>query len=100
MILLRPIYKKTGNLIKGSIKYVTQWSLCVSSPNWYMSLIEKQPHFSLQNHFAVLKTIARYQDVNRMSQGLGITPQVTLELLTNLYKYITTYFTVQDKESI
>jgi len=35
-----------------------------------------------------------------MSQGLGITHKVTLELLTNLYKYITTYFTVQDKDSI
>ena len=100
MILLRPIFKKTGNLIKGSIKYVTQWSQCVSSPNWSTCLIEQQHNYSLQNHFTVLNTIAQYQDVNRMSQGLGITPQVTLELLTNLYKYITTYFTVQEKESI
>jgi hypothetical protein len=100
MILLRPIYKKTGNLIKGSINYVTQWSLCVSTPNWTGCLTGKQPNYSLQNHFTVLKKIAQYQDVNRMSQGLGITPQETLELLTCLYKYITTYLTVQDKDSI
>jgi hypothetical protein len=72
----------------------------VSNPNWFKCLTENLPNYSLHNHFTVLKTIAQYQDVNRMSQGLVITPQVTLELLTNLYKYITTYFTVQDKERI
>ena len=100
MRLLRPIYKKTGNLIKGSVKYVTQWSQCVSNPNWSKCLKEIQANYSLQNHFTVLKSISQYQDVNRMSQGLGITPQVTLELLTNLYKYIKTYFTVADKDRI
>jgi hypothetical protein len=100
MILLRPIYKKTGNLIKGSISYIRKWSLCVSNPNWFKCLTERLPNYSLQNHITVLKTISQYQDVNRMSQGLGISLLVTLELLTNLYKYITTYFTVQDKERI
>ena len=100
MMLLRPIYKKTGNLIKGSVKYVTQWSRCVSNPNWSKCLKEKQANYSQQNHFAVLKSIAQYQDVNRMSQGLGITTQVTLELLSKLYKYITIYFTGPDKEQI
>jgi hypothetical protein len=52
-------------------------------------LTGKLSNYSLKNHFTVLNTIAQYQDVNRMSQGLGITLLVTLELLTNLYKYIT-----------
>ena len=33
-----------------------------------------------------------------MSKGLGITTQTTLELLTNLYSYIKTYFTVEEKD--
>lgn len=38
MRLLISIYKRKGNLIKGSVKYVTQWSLCVSNPNWFKCL--------------------------------------------------------------
>jgi hypothetical protein len=60
MRLLRPIHKRTGNLIKGSTKYVTSWTLCVSNPNWFKCLSGKLPNFSLQNHLTVLKTIAKF----------------------------------------
>jgi hypothetical protein len=58
MRLLIPIHKKSGNLIKGSVKQVKQWSIFVSNPNWFKCLKELSPKFSLQNHTTVLKTIA------------------------------------------
>ena len=30
LILLRPLFHRTGNLIKGSVQYVKTWSSCVS----------------------------------------------------------------------
>ena len=58
------------------------------------------PNYSLHNHLTVLESISKYEYVDKMYQGLGITLQETLELLKNLYEYITTYLTVQDKEHI